>query len=921
MKCDDLALLLIMELNNQQSPWYSLSHTVVLETLKSSPEGISSTVADERLKKEGRNALYRKGRESVFKILIRQFFNPLIYILIVATILAIVMGKITDGIVVFSVIMINAIIGFIQEYQAGNTIEGLLKLVPEKATVMRDNEQISIPISELVSGDYVLLQAGDRVPADIRLTFTKDVQCDESILTGESLPAEKDVVPVAPDAGVSDRTCMIFSGTLVTSGTAEGVVVATGMRTEIGKIASLLESTTSPKSPLTLSLEKIATRITYAIIIVGAAVFALAMFRDYTLIDAAFSAITLAVATIPEGLPAVITIASTIGVTHMAKRKAIIRHLASVETLGSTTVICSDKTGTLTRNEMTVNFLWNGREEFTILETGNDTQGKILKKGSTIEASEHEIGELLLSATLCNDAALQYDDDEKYMTAVGDPTEIALLKATSKFGIGQEELKNVWPRLDELPFDSDTKIMATLHQSPAGEKIIYLKGAPESVIPILSHSVKTSEGTDPERIRKEVLQLAASGMRVLAFASKKIPKENSSTITDTNLIQFEFLGLMAMSDPPRMEVKDAIEACHGAGIVVKMITGDHPATAAEIGRQLGLTQEGRVITGDELQKMNEFELQEAVKDTHIFARVSPQDKLKLVTALQANGEIVAMTGDGVNDAPALKRADIGVAMGISGTAVAKDSADMIIANDNFESIEAAVEEGRRVFDNLLKCLAFLLPTSIGLGLVIFIAVLFFPSEGGILLKPMVPVQVLWINLITAVALTLPLALEAKEPDVMNRPPRKPDKPILGPFLVFRIILVALVMAGGTIGLFLWEYHVELAKGIAIDIAVSEAQTMAATTMVLFQVFYLIDCRSLKLPIHKIAVFSNPSIYVGITGVLIAQTTFVYIPFMNKWFHTSPLNTEAWGMSFIVAFSILIIIGIEKWIRYNFYKES
>ena len=906
-----------MELNSKlNNQWHSLPFKVVLERFRSSAEGISSKEAAKRLKKEGPNTLHRKGRESIFKILVRQLFNPLIYILLAATILAIAMGKITDGIVIFSVILINTLIGFIQEYQAGNTIEGLLKLVPEKATVMRENEQVSIPLSGLVRGDYVLLQAGDRVPADIRLTFTKNVQCNESILTGESLPVEKGTAKVAPDTGVADRTCMVYSGTLITSGTAEGVIVATGMHTEVGKIASLLESTTSLKSPLTLSLEKIAKGITYAIIIVGVALFALAILRDHTFVDAAFTAITLAVATIPEGLPAVITIASTIGIKHMAKRKAIIRHLSSVETLGSTTVICSDKTGTLTRNEMTVNFLWNGKEEFTVLEPENASGGKILKKGSEVEAKDNEIGELILSATLCNDATLQHEDKNKDNSAVGDPTEIALLQVSSNFGLDQEELNNKWPRLDELPFDSDRKLMGTLHQSPGGENIIFLKGAPEAIISISNHS-----GVSPKEIRQAALQLAERGMRVLAFASKKIQKEKSPAITDEDLSQVEFLGLIAMSDPPRKEVKAAIDACHSAGIVVKMITGDHPATAAEIGRQLGLIHDSRVITGKELEKMKKGKLQEAVKHTHIFARVSASDKLRLVKALQANGEVVAMTGDGVNDAPALKRADIGVAMGISGTAVARESADMILANDNFESIEAAVEEGRRVFDNLLKSLVFLLPTSIGLGLVIFIAVLLFPSEGGILLKPMLPVQVLWINLITAVALTLPLALEAREPDVMKRPPRKPGTPLLNTLIIFRMIMVALVMAGGTIGLFLWEYQVELSKGVTHALAVSEAQTMAATTMVLFQVFYLIDCRSLTRPIHKIPIFSNRFVYYGIAGVILAQAAFVYLPTMNNWFYTSPLNAEAWGMSFTVAFSILIIIGIEKWIRYKYFKDS
>ena len=896
--------------------WHTLSPSEVSTLLRSSTEGISSKEALDRLKTEGRNTLVRKGRESIFSILFRQILNPLIYILLVATVLAIAMGKITDGIVVFSVILINVIIGFVQEYQTGNIIAGLLKLVPEHATVRRDNKQLRIPISEVVSGDYVFLQAGDRVPADIRLVFTKNAQCDESILTGESYPSEKNLLAVAPEAGISDRPCMLFSGTLMTSGTAEGIVVATGMRTEMGKIASLLESTDAPKSPLTRSLEKIAAKITYAIIIVGVFVFLFAIYRDYTLSDAAFSAITLAVASIPEGLPAVITIAATIGVTRMAKRKAIIRHLASAETLGSTTVICSDKTGTLTKNEMQVHFLWKESEEYFIQETGNSEE-VIIQVSNNSVVDPNEFRDLFLSATHCNDATLKQDNETNDVTVVGDPTETALLKASTKIGI---ELDGGWERLDELPFDSERKIMATLHHSPTGGKILYLKGAPEAVTPLLIHSSKTEAKSRDEAIRKAVLVFAHKGMRVLAFASKRFDEAHSPKIGDEDLNGLEFLGLMAISDPPRLEVKGAIEACHNAGIVVKMITGDHPATAAEIGRQLGIAQDGKVISGEELQKMEGPELENVLEDTHIFARVSPADKLKIVIALQAKGEIVAMTGDGVNDAPALRRADIGVAMGKSGTAVAKESADMILANDNFESIEAAIEEGRRVFDNIQKSLVFLLPTSVGLGLVIVIAVLFFPSEGGILLKPMLPVQVLWINLITAVALTLPLALEQKDPDIMNRPPRRPDTPLLSPFFIFRIVLVACVMAGGTIGLFLWEYQVEISKGVSHALAATEAQTMAATTMVLFQVFYMIECRSLNLPIYKIPAFSNPSIYVGIAGVLIAQSAFVYLPYMNHWFHTARLSKEALGFSFLVALSILVIIVFEKWMRNTYFKN-
>lgn len=902
----------------QNNEWHSVSYNNVLESLNASSEGLSTAEAGKRVKIAGSNILYRQTRESAFKILLRQFLNPLIYVLLAATILAIAMGKITDGIVVFSVIIINAIIGFIQEYQAGKTIQGLLQLMPENATVMRDGKQKNIPAADLVPGDYVLLQAGDKVSADMRLTFVKNMQCNEAVLTGESLPIEKNTDIIAADTGIADRKNMVFSGTLITSGKAEGVVVLTGIKTEIGKISALLQTTASVKSPLTKSLEKIARGITFSIIAVGILVFLIGIFRNYAMLDAIFSAITLAVAAIPEGLPAVITIASAIGVKRMANRRAIIRHLSAVETLGSTTVICSDKTGTLTLNEMTVQVLWNGTQKFNVTGVGINSNGKILKNDSDEEGTNEEIGELIWAAALCNDATLHLK--EGHWKAVGDPTEVALIAVAGKFGINEDELRSKWRRLDELPFDSEKKIMATLHLSPSGEKIIYLKGAPESVIPLLSNSDNSSIVFDTEQVRTEALQMAGTGMRVLAFASKKLESGHPSLIMENDLSDFYFLGIQAMSDPPRMEVKEAIDTCHNAGITVKMITGDHPSTAAAIGRELGFKNAEIVVTGKELQNLNAEELQEVVKNTNIFARVSPEDKLNLVKALQANGEVVAMTGDGVNDAPALKRADIGVAMGISGTAVAKEAADMILADDNFESIKAAVEEGRRVFDNLLKSIVFLLPTSIGLGLVIFIAVLFFPTEGGILLIPMQPVQVLWINLITAVALSLPLALEAMEPNVMNRPPRKPNKPLLSSLIIFRMVLVSLVMAGGTIGLFLWEYNIELSRGIGHSLAVSEAQTMAVTAMVLFQVFYLIDCRSLHFSANKIGLFSNPSIYIGIATVLFVHSAFVYFPFMNRWFHSSPLKAEAWGVSAAVAFSILIIISIEKWVRRKFFKN-
>jgi potassium/sodium efflux P-type ATPase len=908
-----------MNKNSQNHKWHLLSYQDVLEVLNTSSKGLSTVEVNKRRKESGLNILRRQGGDSAFKIFFRQFLNPIIFILIGATILSFALGKVVDGIVVFLVILINAVIGFIQEFQAGKAIQGLIKFLPEFVTVMRDGEQRNIPASELVPGDYILLQAGEKVLADIRLTFSKNLQCNEAILTGESLPVEKHTHISETDAGIADRKCMAYSGTLVTSGTAEGVVVAIANNTEIGHISELLQTTSTLKSPLTKSLEKIARTITYAILIVCVLVLIIGIFRNNSFIDAIFSAITIAVAAIPEGLPAVITISAAIGIMRMARRNAIIRHLPAVETLGSTTVICSDKTGTLTLNEMTVKKLWNGKHKYHTTGSGINPEGKILRSDNGAEAENSEIGELMLASVLCNDASISYTDGQ--WIAVGDPTEVSLIVAGEKFGLNRDKISINWPRLDEMPFDSDKKIMATLHSSTEGKKVIYLKGAPESVMPILKMRDISADAIEPEQLRTEVMELAETGMRVLAIASKWLPDEHAGLITEEDLYNFDFVGIQAMSDPPRMEVKKAIETCHNAGIIVKMITGDHPATAAIIARELGFKNAGQVLTGKELQQMSPEQLSEAVNITNIFARVSPEDKLNIVKALQAHGEVVAMTGDGVNDAPALKRADIGVAMGITGTAVSKEAAKMVLVNDNFESIEAAVEEGRRVYDNLLKSIIFLLPTSIGLGLVVFLAVLFFPSEDGVILHPMLPVQVLWINLITAVALALPLAMEAMEPDIMKRPPRIPGKSIFTSFVVSRIILVSLIMAGGTIGLFFWEYNFELARGTAKALALSEAQTMAVTAMVFFQVFYLIECRSLKFSVNKIGLFSNLSIYLGIVIVLLVQVSFVYLPFMNQVFKSSPINFDAWGISVSVAFSILIIIGFEKWVRRKYFKNS
>ncbi|MFN5476380.1 MAG: cation-translocating P-type ATPase [Sphingobacteriales bacterium] len=881
--------------------WHSLTTEEVLDSLKTSRSGLSEDEVADRQEQYGINLLTKKKGNSVLKLLWQQLSNPLIYVLLVAIALAFLMGKVTDAFVILSVVLINTFIGFLQEWGADRTIRSLMDMAPEFTVVKRNGVQKNIPSRNLVPGDLVLLQAGDKVSADLRLCQVKSFQCEEASLTGESVPVTKTTDPADVAAGIGDRHCMAFAGTLVSHGTAEGIVVKTGMQTEIGKISSLLQETPNQETPMVKAIGRLGAWITIAIILVSLLLFAVAMARNYPFADAALSAITLAVAAIPEGLPAVITIASAIGVKRMAQRKAIIRHLPAVETLGSTTVICSDKTGTLTRNVMTVTGLWTGEKHYQV------TDEAILYDETRVDIAHHaELYQLLVAGTLCNDASTERRNgaEEK----VGDPTELALVEVFEKLGFDDRQLRTSSRRLDEVPFDSDKKFMATLHIHPNGDNIIYLKGAPEVVLPMTTEDIAFKT-----LIRQETLMFADRGNRVLAFASKYVNKERISE--DDLTSGFRFMGLQAMIDPPRPEVRQSILACQQAGITVKMITGDHPGTALSIGKELGIWNEGQpVYAGNDLSAMNHEAYKQAVADANIFARVSPEHKLKLVEALQANGAVVAMTGDGVNDAPALKRANIGVAMGITGTSAAKEAADMILADDNFQSIRAAVEEGRRVYDNLLKSLVFVLPTSIGLGLVTFIAILIFPVTNGQVIRPILPAQVLWINLITAVALALPLALEHMEPDIMQRPPRQPNRPMFSKKILLRMFMVSLAMALGTVGMFMWEYHSKLKDGVISAAAIAEAQTMSVTAMVLFQVVYLLNCRSLTHSFFKLSLFSNPAVYIGIAVVISAQLLFIYTPFMNNIFGSMPLSAGAILLTFLVALVLFPLLEIEKKVR-------
>jgi Ca2+-transporting ATPase len=853
----------------------------------------------------------------------------LIWVLIGSALIAMLVDPvdgIKNGLVILAVVIVNTIIGFAQEYKASKAIESLSAMVPEFATVQRDGRRVQLPVAELVPGDVVFLQSGDKVPADMRLFHSRTLQIEEAALTGESVPVQKMTEPVAENAALGDRTNMAFSGALVTYGTGLGVVTSTGNGTELGRIKTMLGETTAMETPLSIALHRIGVVLTVGIAVISLVILFVGTARAMLeggvdmltgLRESVVFAVTLAVGAIPEGLPAIVTVALAIGVQRMAARRAVVRKLPSVETLGSTTVICSDKTGTLTRNEMTVQALYRPRSGvYRVGGVGYEPVGRLSKDGDHRARADEDVRELLLAGILCCDATLEQKEGRWQIT--GDPTEGALVTAGEKFGIHTAQARQHHARLDTIPFESANQFMATLHDWNAEGRKIIIKGAPEAVL-------RRCGDVDRTAVIHQVEAFANEGMRVLAFAEKRF--DRAGLAMEDCAQGFEFTGLQAMIDPPRTEVIDAIRACHQAGITVKMITGDHQGTAQAIGERLGIARHGdKAVTGVQLAEMDEVALREVVMDHNVFARVAPEHKLRLVRALQENGQVTAMTGDGVNDAPALKQSNIGVAMGITGTSVSKEAADIVLTDDNFTSIAAAVEEGRRVYDNLIKSLAFVLPTNLGLALILIYAVAFFPLvektvDGqvvGDLLLPMLPTQLLWINLVAAVALALPLAFEVKEPDVMNRPPRDPKEPVLNEFVVFRTFLVATLMTAGAVGLFLWRYELEMAAQVTTGLTrahvLSEAQTMAVTTVVMFQVFYMLNCRSLKDSVFRIGFFSNKTVFIGIGAVLALQALFIYAPPMQAIFSTFPLTAQSFLFSALTAAIILPVISLEKLIR-------
>lgn len=867
--------------------------------------GLTQAESAARLQRYGRNALTQARQRSAAVRFLLQFNQPLVYILLAAAAVTFALREFVDSGVIMGVVLVNAVIGFVQEAKALKAIEALARTMTNEATVVREGSKMRIDAGDLVPGDVVFIQAGDKVPADARLVSAGELQVDESALTGESLPVAKGVDPVPADAVLADRRNMVYSSTLVTYGSALAIVTGTGDRTEIGRISKMLETEAILSTPLTRKIAQFSKLLLWLILAFAAVTFVVGILRNQNWVEMFTAAVALAVGAIPEGLPAAITITLAIGASRMASRHAIIRRLPAVETLGSTTVICSDKTGTLTQNEMTVCRVMAGGTTYGVTGQGYAPYGQFeIVAGPAAPQQNSALGETILAGVLANDAWLQNEDGR--WKVEGDPTEGALLVAGHKFGLPPSEAETRFPRLSSIPFDSSYQYMATLHPLPGGQQRVYLKGATEAILSRCGWAMNADgslASLDKTAAESAVADLAAQGLRVLAFARIDLAAA-SNAISHTDVAEgLVLLGFQGMSDPPRPEAIRAVGTCQRAGIGVKMITGDHAATALAISRRIGLSTPGgdlSVLTGRQLEQLGDEEMVQAAAATTVFARVTPEQKLRLVRALQARGGIVAMTGDGVNDAPALRRADIGVSMGVAGTAVAQEASDMVLADDNFASIEAAVEEGRAVFDNLVKFITWTLPTNVGEGMVILAAVF----AGATL--PILPVQLLWINMTTAVFLGLMLAFEPKEAGIMERPPRDPSRPILTRVLQIRIALVSLLLLICAFGLFEWA----LAQGMTL----AEARTVAVNVFVMGELAYLFNCRSLTRSAFSLGFTSNPLLLGGVGAMIAFQLLFTYASPLNRAFQSAPIGWAAWGAIIAAALSIHLAVFAEKALR-------
>jgi magnesium-transporting ATPase (P-type) len=888
--------------------FHDLAVDEVLKRLETSREGLSASDAKNRLERFGPNRLEQGKKDNPLLRFLSQFNDILIYVLLASAIGTAYLGQWIDTAVILGVVVINAFIGFIQEGRAEKALEAVKGMLSAESRVLRDGRKMTIPSERLVPGDVVLLSAGDRVPADLRLFKERRLEVNESSLTGESETVRKKTAPVEEDAPLGDRTCMAFSGTIVTSGTGRGVVTATGGNTEIGHINRMLADVESTTTPLLKQVNRFGFALSATILVLAVAVFALGSFLTDMLLENLFlSVVAISVAAIPEGLPAVLSIILAIGVRRMAGKNAIIRRLPSVETLGSVAVICTDKTGTLTKGEMTVGRLLLAEGSVNVEGVGYSPEGALIFAESGERAGpegSEALRWLVTACELCNEARL-YQEDEVWKID-GEPTEGALLTLAAKTGMDYEKIARQWTRLDAIPFDSDYKFMATLNQSGEYRKI-FVKGAPEAVLPKCNRQMKddgTMEKVNLSLWEEKGQELAGEGFRLLAVAVSTPPEEQDSLEFDDLKEGLTLLGLVAIMDPPRPEAVEAVEECRRAGIKVKMITGDHARTAGAIAKRMGIGNGGRVVTGPEIEKATDKELMDLVDDVDVFARVSPEHKLRLVGALQSRGNVTAMTGDGVNDAPALKKADIGVSMGEKGTEAAKEAADMVLADDNFASIVHAVEEGRTVYDNLKKTLLFLLPTNGGMGLVIMTAIVsgFFSPETFVL--PITPVQVLWVNMVSAVTLALALAFEPMEAGVMEKPPRPPEEPLVSRLMLIRIVYVSVLLMAAAFGVFHWYS----AQGSSMELA----RTMAVNTLIVGEIAYLFNSRYMEKPaLSKEGFRATPQVWGAAAAVILFQMPFTYLPFMQGIFKTASLGVTEWFRMLGVGAAVFLVVEAEK----------
>jgi Ca2+-transporting ATPase len=882
-----------------EEQWHSLQPDEALLALGSRHSGLNEAEAGARLLQYGANELKGKKKTPPVLVFLRQFLSPLIYVLIAAVIISFVVQHYIDALVILGVLLLNAIVGFMQESRAEKAMEALAQMAAPKAKVRRESELKQIPARAVVPGDILLLETGDRVPADARLIELSNLKINEATLTGESMPVDKHTEALGKEVPIAERKNLAFMGTTVSYGRATAVAVRTGMSTELGKIASAIQEVKAEKTPLQKSINKL-SRYLIIIFLSAIAILVIAgLFKGLDRLEVFLLAVAAAVSAIPEGLPAVVTVVLSMGMQTMARHNAVIRRLVAVETLGSATVICSDKTGTLTMNEMTVRRIYVDDQWIDVTGEGYEPGGEFHRDRQRLNPAQEEVlGLHLRIGALCNDALLT-GDDGRY-SIYGDPTEGALVVAAAKAGINKEKLEEKYPRLDEIPFQSEKQYMATLHHQDAGGRVVYVKGSAERLLS-LSKYMLTADGILPlgqaesERIMQATVSMAKEAMRVIATAYVELPSEVEDLKDNDIRGKLIFVGLTGMDDPPRKEAREAVQLCQQAGIKVVMITGDHKVTAESVASQLGLPP-GKAVTGADLQAMSDEELSQQIENISIFARIEPLHKLRIVNAFKTHGHVVAMTGDGVNDAPALKAANIGIAMGITGTAVAKEASDMVLADDNFASVVAAVDEGRVIFNRLRNVIFFLLSTNLGELLALTLSVFFVGKA------PLLAVQIIWNNLVTDTAVAVPLGLEPKFGDELKQPPRHPNVGIMFPGLLLRVGFMAIMMGVGIFLVFNWAQH---------RVSLQEARTIAFASMVIFEWFRAFNARSDEHTVFSLGIFRNRWLVISVFVAVLLQIAVIYVPFLQVAFSTVPLGIDKWGIAVLAGGSLFVVDEIRK----------